>query len=330
MLTKENYTLEQSRENIVTESNDVKPLKSEEIRQNLIWPHIFVIVFLHAGFVFACSVYGFGLSSVRVKWLTVLWGVISCYLAFIGITAGAHRLWSHRAYKANLNLRIILLILYSFAGLYSLFQWIKDHRVHHKYSDTDADPHNASRGFFFAHLGWVLVERHPECLRRGREVDLRDIYADPVVMFNKKYVIEMYIIFCIAIPVAVPIIFWGETLLHAILTQYFIRYLVILHVTLCGNSVAHLWGDRPYNSVINPRDNIVLSLLTGGEGSHNYHHTFPWDYKGSEWPYMQFNLATLFIRAFSKLEWAYDLREPSPTLVQKVIQTIGHKSDVSS
>ncbi|XP_046740919.1 acyl-CoA Delta-9 desaturase-like isoform X5 [Diprion similis] len=268
MLADETYTLEQSREKVFNESNHAEPIKSEKIGQNLVWKNIFLIVMFHVGFVFACTVYGFGLYAVRMKWLTVLWVPIVMYASGLGMTAGAHRLWSHRSYKANLTLRIILMILYSAAGLNPIFDWVKDHRVHHKYSETDADPHNAKRGFFFSHVGWLMVKRHPEYLRRQREVDLSDITADPVVMFNKK--------------------------------------------------------------AINPRENSMVSLVTGGEGSHNYHHTFPWDYKASEWPYLRFNWTTLFIRGFSKIGWAYDLREPSPTLVKKVIQTIGHKSNVSS
>lgn len=63
----------------------------------------------------------------------------------LGITAGAHRLWSHRSYKAKLPLRILLLIFHTMTFQYSLINWARDHRVHHKYSDTDADPHNIRR-----------------------------------------------------------------------------------------------------------------------------------------------------------------------------------------
>ncbi|XP_046476399.1 acyl-CoA Delta-9 desaturase-like isoform X1 [Neodiprion pinetum] len=314
---------------VFSKSNAVKQITSEEVRRNLVWKNIFRLGFFHVGFVFACSVYGFGLSAVPIKWLTVLWAVIGYYVSGIGITAGVHRLWSHRAYKATLGLRIMLMLMYSAAGLYGIFYWVKDHRIHHKYSDTDADPHNVKRGFFFSHIGWLMVERHPEYRRRQKEIDLSDIIADPVVMFNKKYERELFIIFCIAIPVAVPVIFWGETLLHAILTQCFIRFVFTLHCTLSVNSVAHLWGYRPYNRVINPAENSIVSLLTAGEGFHNYHHTFPWDYKASEWPYLSLNYTTLFIHALWKIGWAYDLREPSPALVQKVIHEIGHKSNAS-
>ncbi|XP_046592309.1 stearoyl-CoA desaturase 5 isoform X4 [Neodiprion lecontei] len=187
MIAAENYTLEQLREKVFSKSDDVKSIKSEEIRQNLIWKNILFIVSLHVGFVFAISAYVFGLSYIRINRMTVFWGFIVTLLSGLGVTAGVHRFWSHRAYKANLGLRIILMILYSIAGLNSIFHWVKDHRVHHKYSETDADPHNAKRGFFFSHVGWLFVNRHPEYLRRQKEIDLSDIIADPVVMFNKNY-----------------------------------------------------------------------------------------------------------------------------------------------
>lgn len=57
---------------------------------------------------------------------------------------------------------------------------------HYRYSDTDADPHNATRGFFYSHMGWLLVRKHPEVLRRGKFVDMEDIYANPVLRFQKK------------------------------------------------------------------------------------------------------------------------------------------------
>lgn len=65
--------------------------------------------------------------------------------------------------------------------------WARDHRGHHKFSDTDADPHNASRGLFFSHIGWTLVKKHPEVIRLGKTVDLSDLTSDPVLVFQKRY-----------------------------------------------------------------------------------------------------------------------------------------------
>lgn len=86
----------------------------------------------------------------------------------LGITAGAHRLWAHKSYSATLPLRIFLMlmnsgILFFYKGMFqgSIFHWARDHRIHHKYSDTPLDPHNINKGFFFAHCGWLLVNKSP-------------------------------------------------------------------------------------------------------------------------------------------------------------------------
>lgn len=68
----------------------------------------------------------------------------------------------------------------------SLWEWCRDHRVHHKFTETDADPHNVKRGFFFAHVGWLLVKKHDDVKTKGKLVDMSDLEQDPVVMFQKK------------------------------------------------------------------------------------------------------------------------------------------------
>jgi len=76
-----------------------------------------------------------------------------------------------------------------FLNIYSqnpIFEWVRDHRVHHRFSETDADPHNARRGLFFSHVGWLMLKKHPEVLRRGKKVDMSDVLADPVVQFQEK------------------------------------------------------------------------------------------------------------------------------------------------
>lgn len=97
-------------------------------------------------------------------------------------------MWSHKAYKARLPLRIFLMILQTIAFQNSIYEWARDHRVHHKFTDTDADPHNASRGFFFSHMGWLLIRKHPEVKAKGKLIDMSDLEKDPVVMFQKKWV----------------------------------------------------------------------------------------------------------------------------------------------
>lgn len=58
--------------------------------------------------------------------------------------------------------------------------------MHHKCTDTDGDPHNAKRGFYFSHCGWLMMKRHPEVKKMGNLIDLSDLMEDPVVRFQQK------------------------------------------------------------------------------------------------------------------------------------------------
>lgn len=78
------------------------------------------------------------------------------------------------------------MILQTIAFQNSIYEWSRDHRVHHKFTDTDADPHNAARGFFFSHMGWLLIRKHPDVKEKGKLIDMSDLEQDGVVMFQKK------------------------------------------------------------------------------------------------------------------------------------------------
>jgi len=69
-------------------------------------------------------------------------------------------------------------------------EWVRDHRVHHKFSETDADPHNSNRGLFFSHVGWLMMKKHPEVTRRGKTVDMSDIMNDPLLSFHSRFVVR--------------------------------------------------------------------------------------------------------------------------------------------
>ena len=101
---------------------------------------------------------------------------------------------------------------------------------------------------------------------------------------------------------------------------------MVLHFTWMVNSVAHLWGSKPYDVHINPAENLIVSLLSTGEGFHNYHHTFPHDYSTSEWRY-SFNMTTLFIDCMAFIGQVYDRRSVSKAAVQGRIQRTGPQSE---
>lgn len=68
----------------------------------------------------------------------------------------------------------------------SIYGWARDHRVHHRFTDTDADPHNSKRGFFFSHIGWLMLKKHVDVIEKGKTFDMSDLESDPVVQFQRK------------------------------------------------------------------------------------------------------------------------------------------------
>lgn len=83
----------------------------------------------------------------------------------------------------------ITVFVFSFISFYEqndIIEWARDHRVHHKFTDTNADPHNSTRGFFFAHIGWLMCKKHPDVRKFGAKVDMSDVESDPVCQFQRK------------------------------------------------------------------------------------------------------------------------------------------------
>lgn len=277
----------------------------------IVWRNVILMSLLHFG-----ALLGLRQCFTSAQWKTVILGYVLYVMGGIGITAGAHRLWAHRSYKAKMPMRIILACMQSLAFENSIYEWSRDHRVHHKYSETDADPHNAVRGFFFSHVGWLLCRKHPDVKAKGKQIDLSDLYADPIVRFQHRYYLQSILVFCFALPTLIPYLLWGETLYNAFYICALLRYCVTLHATWLVNSAAHMWGRRPYDENINPSENRSVSFWALGEGFHNYHHTFPWDYATSELGY-DLNLTKLFIDFFAYIGWAYERKVVTPEMIKQ-------------
>ncbi|CAL8145713.1 unnamed protein product [Orchesella dallaii] len=259
--------------------------------------------------------------SGQVFLKTFIFQLVLGFLANFGVTAGAHRLWSHKAYKATLPLRILLMLAQTLACQNSIHEWGRDHRVHHKYTDTNADPHNAKRGFFFCHVGWLFTKKHEDVKSKGKNIDLTDLEKDPVVMFQKKYFKWLTLLISFVGPWFIPVRMWGEDKLVS-WNVVLMRYMLTLNATWCVNSVAHFWGDKPYDRNINPSETRFVSIITVGEGWHNYHHTFPWDYKAAELPSYSFNWTTGLIDFFAWIGWAYDMKTvPKKVILQRIQRT---------
>ncbi|XP_055374919.1 acyl-CoA Delta-9 desaturase-like [Condylostylus longicornis] len=291
-------------------TNDDENL-NKEFHPQIRWPDLIVQVSLHLGLV-----YGFYLLFYA-KYLTVLWFFTVLVGSGFGITAGAHRLWSHRAYKAKLPLRLILIFLFTIAGQRDAYTWALDHRIHHKFSETDADPHNAKRGFFFAHVGWLFLTPHPRVVEKRKVIDMTDLEQDQILQWQKRLYIPLFALLVIGMPTLVPWYFWQEDLWIAFWTCFCCRFTAVLNIAFFVNSVAHMYGNKPYDKKISPTESLPVAIAALGEGWHNYHHVFPWDYKTGEFGDYKFNISTAFIDFFSKIGWAYDRKSVSKDMIAR-------------
>lgn len=174
-----------------------------EFERPLYWGNLTALLLLH---VLAVGYFVYKLATFDPHHDPFLLGYATLLgiLGGLGITGGAHRYWTHRCFKATLPAKLLFLVLYSVSGQVSgraaaapssgrllqnnLRDWVRDHRVHHKFSETDADPHNANRGFWFAHVGWLCMRKHPLVAAKGRTVDVSDITQDPLLAFHVRWV----------------------------------------------------------------------------------------------------------------------------------------------
>lgn len=218
----------------------------------------------------------------------------------MGLAGGNHRYWSHRAFKANIPYQILVMILSTTAYqvsqslMFSAVQtimyiflkddviyWCRNHRVHHKFAETDSDPHDARRGFFFSHAGWLLLKDRPEVLEKSKQIDMTDLTEDPILKFQLKYqqpIVSVHhqpcsihsffryfypltLLFAVLLPTIVPILFWGETLWISFNLTVIFRYTIQIHAATSVNSFAHLYGNQPYDKSQGARQSKIVSLL---------------------------------------------------------------------
>src|SRR5437879_429954 len=226
----------------------------------------------------------------------------------LSITAGYHRHFAHVSYKAHPLLRFFYLVFGACAMQNSALNWASDHRLHHRYTDTDADPYNAGKGFWHSHMGWIFYQS------RGKKqlTNVGDLLRDRWVRWQHRN----------AVAIALVVGFGGPTLLGMCTGRVFgmilwaglIRVVFVHHATFFINSLAHMWGRQPYSRRDTSRDSWWLALLTNGEGYHNFHHMFPSDYRnGIRW--FQWDPTKWFIRSLNFSGMTYKLHRVPPQLI---------------
>jgi stearoyl-CoA desaturase (Delta-9 desaturase) len=246
-------------------------------------------------------------------------GAWACYAFFLianglSITAGYHRLWAHRTYEAHWTLRLFFMIFGTMSLQNSAFVWCSGHRTHHlNVDDVDRDPYSIKRGFWFAHIGWMLRD-YPSGKKDFSNIP--DLRRDPLLQFQHRYYVPLVLITNFGFPLLAGWLvgeLWGTFILAGVL-----RLVVSQHVTFFINSLAHMWGTRPYTDANSARDNPFLAFVTYGEGYHNFHHIFAHDYRnGVRW--WQFDPTKWIIASLRYVGLTRRLKRTPPFQIQRAL-----------
>jgi stearoyl-CoA desaturase (delta-9 desaturase) len=224
-------------------------------------------------------------------------------LTGLGITIGFHRMLTHRSFETGPVAKTFFLILASMAVQGKAIDWAANHLKHHAHADEEGDPHSPLEGFFHAHSGWLFSAPPADREKYGKRFE-----KDPIIAF-----IDRTFLLWVGLGLIIPFIIAG---FEGLLWGGFVRIVVVNHVTWAVNSVCHTFGDRPFDIKDESRNNWVVGLLAFGEGWHHNHHAFPaMAYHGMGW--RQFDLSAIIIRTMARLKLAWNVKNPSPDLVER-------------
>ncbi|KAG5509707.1 hypothetical protein GH5_05569 [Leishmania sp. Ghana 2012 LV757] len=234
------------------------------------------------------------LSLPLLQWL-VFFSVVT---GMVGVTTGYHRLFSHGAFTGGQAMQWMCAFIGAGAFQGSIKWWARNHRVHHKYTDTPKDPYDARRGFFFSHFGWFIMRMDYDLLGNADVSDLKDSL---LVEFQRKYFAVIATITGILIPLMVAGATTGEWA-GAFFWVVWLKIFIVHQFSFFINSLAHtdLFGaTRPYSDDMTPHDSIIFAIVNLGEGYHNFHHQFPKDYRnGHKWHHIDVTKWYIFICSF--------------------------------
>jgi stearoyl-CoA desaturase (delta-9 desaturase) len=286
-------------------------------RVGLKWTNLVFLVTMHLLAVLA-MIY---LVIVGCSAWSIALGVLWMALSGMSVAAGYHRLFAHGTYRASSMLRAFYVVFGAAAVQNTVLAWVADHRAHHAHTDQDDDPYNIKRGFWWAHVGWVIT-KSTKCNRHR----VTHLMSDPIVRFRRRYYVPLAAAVSLGIPAALGAL-WGDPL-GAMLIAGVVRLVVQWHETFFINSLAHFVGRRPYDRSTSARDSFWVAVLTFGEGYHNFHHRFQSDYRtGVHW--YDADPAKWWIWTMSKIGLARDLKRISRDHIRAARVARGERSTAS-
>jgi stearoyl-CoA desaturase (delta-9 desaturase) len=227
----------------------------------------------------------------------VLCGILY-FVRMFGITAGYHRYFSHRSYKTSRAFQFVLACLGCSALQKGPLWWAAHHRHHHRHSDTGQDPHSPrTRSFWWSHIGWILAGDYEETNWPA----VRDWQPYPELCWlNRNHWIPGLVLAGLCWVIAGwPGLVWG----------FLLSTVLLFHAVFLVNSVCHLFGRRRYATADESRNNLLVAVLTLGEGWHNNHHHYQSSVnQGFFWWEIDISYYLLRVLGWTGLVWG--LRKP--------------------
>jgi stearoyl-CoA desaturase (Delta-9 desaturase) len=232
----------------------------------------------------------------------------------LAITAGYHRYFSHKVFKTNRVIQFLLLFFGAATFQKSALRWASQHRQHHQFTDTDLDPHNSKRGFFFCHVGWIMFYKHNVNFK-----NVTDLAKSRLVMNQHNH----YDIWSVSSGLLLPMLI-GVLIGHplgAFIMTFCLRVTLVLNMAFFINSSAHMLGSKEFDAGASAGDSGLCALLTNGEGYHNYHHKFPNDYRnGHLWHHWDPTKWAIYLLSRAGLVW--NLRRTSRQKIAEALVSV--------
>jgi fatty-acid desaturase len=221
--------------------------------------------------IFAITVVAFHLAAIAAIFY-FRWSALIVFFSVwivsqnIGIAMGYHRLLTHRGYAVPKWLEYAITTGATLALQGGPIYWVAVHRMHHKYTDKSGDPHSPRDGRWWSHMGWILngTLRNESAVLKQYAPDLaRDRYY---LWLNKYHWLPLVLLGAVLFAFGGwSWLLWGTVL----------PVTIGFHVTWMVNSITHIWGGQRFSTGDDSRNNLIVAILTGGEGWHNNHHAFP-------------------------------------------------------
>jgi stearoyl-CoA desaturase (Delta-9 desaturase) len=236
-----------------------------------------------------------GIAILGFSWLGLLIALIAYVPRMFFITGAYHRYFSHRSYKTSRWFQFVLALGATMTSQKGVLWWAAHHRTHHKHSDQPGDVHSAKRdGFWWSHHGWILSHQHDTTdLAR-----IKDFARYPELRWLNRYW------FVVVVALGTATFLLGG--FYALIWAFAVPQVLSWHGTFTINSLSHLWGTRRYRTTDDSRNNLVLALITMGEGWHNNHHHYQVSVRqGFHW--WQIDCTYYVLRAFAAVGLIWDL-----------------------